>query len=193
MPQPARVTPDQLLAAARTLLEHEGIDGLTMRALARHLGLAAPSLYFHVESREDLLRLLTQRGLLDFSEYLGGEIADVADPREKLHLLADAYARFAAANPQLFVLLFGPCPEERLVSPTLAEAASAPLLDALAELVPAEQVVSVSQALWSLTHGYTTLSLANQFRLGGAPGEAMHEAIDLLLAGLRVATPATAR
>ena len=193
MPQPARISLDQLLSAAQGLLESHGIDGLTMRALARRLDVAAPSLYFHVESREDLLRLLTERGLRAFSDHLASAVAAVADPRERLHILADAYATFAAANPQLFVLLFGPCPEERLVDPAVAEAASAPLLDALAEVVPAEQVLSISQALWSLAHGYTTLALSGQFRLGSDPRAAVHQGLDFLLAGLPVAEPAPAR
>lgn len=164
-----------------------------MRALARELGVSAPSLYFHVESREDLLRQLTEDGLLEFGRFLAESVRGIEDPRARLHALADAYAEFAFGNPQLFVLLFGPCPEERLVDPSIAEKASAPLLETLAEIVPAHRVIPLSQALWSLAHGYATLALAAQFRLGGEPGAAMHEGVELLLAGLGVAGPSSAR
>lgn len=156
-----------------------------MRALARELHVSAPSLYFHVESREDLLRQLTRDGLVDFGRSIGDAVADEPDPARRVHLMADAYADFAFEHPQLFVLLFGPCPEERLVEPHIAEQASAPLLETLAELVPTEQVLGVSQALWSLAHGYSTLALAAQFRMGGEPRAAMHRGIELLMAGLR--------
>lgn len=193
MPHPPRIEPAQIATTALRLLERDGADGLTMRALARELGVSAPSLYFHVESREDLLRQLTHQGLLDFGSVIGDAIAGEPDPAARIHLMADAYATFAFEHPQLFVLLFGPCPEERLVEPEIAEQASAPLLETLAELVPADQVLAVSQALWSLAHGYSTLALAAQFRLGGEPRAAMHQGIDLLLAGLRIAGPALTR
>ncbi len=193
MPHPTKLSHTAVLQAARRLLEEHGADGLTMRALGRELGVAAPSLYFHVESRDDLLRMMTTEGLLEFGTHLGAATAGEPDPGRRIHLMADAYAEFAAEHPQLFVLLFGPCPADRLVDPAVAAEASEPLLAALAELVPAERVLNISQALWSLAHGYSTLSLAAQFRLGGTPQEAMHEAIDLLLAGLGVAEPAPAR
>src|SRR5690606_4521899 len=107
------------------------------------------------------------------------------DPEARLHRMADAYAAFAFEHPRLFSLLVGICPEDRLVDPAIAEQASAPLLETLAELVPETDVLPVSQALWSLAHGYATLALAAQFRLGGDPAAALHQGLDLLLAGIR--------
>lgn len=164
-----------------------------MRAVARQLGVSAPSLYFYFESREDLLRQLTADGLLEFGRYLSSAVSDVPDPERRLHAMADAYAQFAFEHRELFVLLFGPCPEDRLVDPAIAEQASAPLLEAVAELVPEKDVLGLSQALWSLAHGYATLALAAQFRLGGTPQQAVHHVIDLLLAGLRLAEHAAER
>lgn len=157
-----------------------------MRAIARKLGVSAPSLYFHFESRDDLLRQLTEGGLLEFGRFLAGASADIPNPEERLHRMADAYAEFAFQHPQLFVLLFGPCPDERLADPLVAAQASAPLLDTVAEFVPGGRVLDISQGLWSLVHGYATLTLAAQFRLGGDPRRALHTAIDLMLAGLAV-------
>ena len=193
MPHPAKLEPTRILAAARTLLEVDGQSGLTMRALARELGVAAPSLYLYVESREDLLRQLTREGLLEFGRYLSSAIEGIADPSARIHQLADSYAEFASDNPQLFALLFGPGPDERLVDPAIAAEASAPLLETLADLAPADQVLNVGQGLWSLVHGFATLSLAEQFRLGGEPRAAMHHAIDLLISGLHLAGPERAR
>lgn len=184
MPHPARIDPEAIAATALALLERNGEDGLTMRALARELGVTAPSLYFHVESREDLLRQLTHDGLLAFGKALAEATASESDAPMRIHRMADAYAAFAFEHPRLFVLLFGPCPDDRLVDPVIAEQASAPLLETLAELVPEAEVLPISQALWSLAHGYATLALAAQFRLGGDPLAAMHTGIDLLLSGL---------
>src|SRR2546427_8680665 len=46
----------QIVQAALSLLDEVGFDGLTMRNLAKKLGIQAASLYWHVRSKQDLLR-----------------------------------------------------------------------------------------------------------------------------------------
>jgi len=48
----------QIVQAALGLLDEVGFDGLTMRNLAKKLGIKAASLYWHVRSKQDLLLLL---------------------------------------------------------------------------------------------------------------------------------------
>jgi AcrR family transcriptional regulator len=55
--QPA-LTRDRLVAAALDLVQEEGIEGLSMRALADRLAVKAASLYWHVRDRGELLDLL---------------------------------------------------------------------------------------------------------------------------------------
>jgi AcrR family transcriptional regulator len=48
----------QVVRAALTLLDDVGLDDLTMRRLAEHLGIKAASLYRHVRNKNELLALL---------------------------------------------------------------------------------------------------------------------------------------
>ncbi|TYK49465.1 TetR/AcrR family transcriptional regulator C-terminal domain-containing protein [Actinomadura decatromicini] len=48
---------DRIVEAAVALLDEEGIDRLTMRRLAERLSVAAPSLYWHVDTKDDVLDL----------------------------------------------------------------------------------------------------------------------------------------
>ncbi len=50
----------QIVQAALGLLDEVGFDGLTMRNLAKKLGVQAASLYWHVRNKQDLLSLLAQ-------------------------------------------------------------------------------------------------------------------------------------
>src|SRR5947209_10212649 len=50
----------QIVRAALGLLDESGFDGLTMRSLAKKLGIQAASLYWHVRSKQDLLSLLAE-------------------------------------------------------------------------------------------------------------------------------------
>jgi len=58
----ARVKPrldrSQIVQAALDLLDDVGFDALTMRNLAKKLGVKAASLYWHVHNKQDLLSLL---------------------------------------------------------------------------------------------------------------------------------------
>ncbi|MGK4583932.1 TetR/AcrR family transcriptional regulator [Kitasatospora sp. HPMI-4] len=53
------LTREALTRAALRVLEREGIGGLSMRKVAAELGVQAPSLYWHVRNKEELLDLLT--------------------------------------------------------------------------------------------------------------------------------------
>ncbi|WP_331770793.1 TetR/AcrR family transcriptional regulator (plasmid) [Embleya sp. NBC_00888] len=57
------VTLDALVRAALVVLERDGLDALSMRSVAAELGVRAPSLYWHVRDKEELLDLLAD-GLL---------------------------------------------------------------------------------------------------------------------------------
>jgi AcrR family transcriptional regulator len=58
------LTRERLVRAALELVGEEGLDGLSMRALADRLDVKAASLYWHVRDRRELLDLLAE-GLLD--------------------------------------------------------------------------------------------------------------------------------
>jgi TetR/AcrR family tetracycline transcriptional repressor len=52
------VTRERIVAAALELLDEGGLDGLTLRRLAERLGIRAPTLYWHVRNKRELLDLL---------------------------------------------------------------------------------------------------------------------------------------
>ncbi|WP_221351091.1 TetR/AcrR family transcriptional regulator [Streptomyces beigongshangae] len=51
----------QIVSAAIDLLDEEGLDGLSMRRLGQRLGSAATSVYWHVQSKENLIALASDR------------------------------------------------------------------------------------------------------------------------------------
>lgn len=64
-PAGQRLTREAVLARAETVLERDGCDGFTLRALARELDVRPTALYNHVADRDELLRALTDRFLAD--------------------------------------------------------------------------------------------------------------------------------
>jgi TetR/AcrR family transcriptional regulator, tetracycline repressor protein len=53
-----RITSDLIARTALRLLNDVGLDGLTMRLLAKELGVQAPTLYWHVKNKQELLDLM---------------------------------------------------------------------------------------------------------------------------------------
>ncbi|WP_353828157.1 TetR/AcrR family transcriptional regulator [Agromyces sp. SYSU T0242] len=68
------LTRDRVLEAASDLADREGLDGLTMRALADDLGVEAMSIYYHLPNKDAILDGVVE---LTFTE-VGAETADAA-------------------------------------------------------------------------------------------------------------------
>ncbi|TQF04178.1 TetR/AcrR family transcriptional regulator [Kitasatospora acidiphila] len=51
------LTADQIVRAAIELLDQEGLDGLNMRSLGSRLGAAATAVYWHIKTKDELVRL----------------------------------------------------------------------------------------------------------------------------------------
>src|SRR3954447_11230467 len=68
------ITPGQIVDATLALLDAHGQEWLTMRRLAEHLGVSAPTLYWHVKNRDQLMDLAVEAALA------GGDVTTSADP-----------------------------------------------------------------------------------------------------------------
>src|SRR5437763_14319873 len=91
----------EIIAAAMSLLEEHGPDGVTMRSIAQRLGIQAPSLYKHVADKSELEVALIVEGLRDWAEQFDAALDSSADP---LLDVAHAYRRWALRRPHLYRL-----------------------------------------------------------------------------------------
>ena len=55
------VSQEQIVETAMRLLERDGLEGVSFRKLAGELGVSAPTLYWHVDSKRRLLDLMAER------------------------------------------------------------------------------------------------------------------------------------
>ncbi|MGW5429565.1 TetR/AcrR family transcriptional regulator [Streptomyces sp. NPDC004059] len=63
MPRPRSLTPDRLASAALAVLDRDGLAGLSMRTVAKELGMSTMALYRYVADREELERLVVEFAL----------------------------------------------------------------------------------------------------------------------------------
>ncbi|MEJ2855783.1 MULTISPECIES: TetR/AcrR family transcriptional regulator [unclassified Saccharothrix] len=93
---------------ARNLLVSHGRDAVTLRAIARELGITAPALYRYYDSREDLLRRLADDICTDLATDLDADLAVVPpdDVTAQVYAVCRGFRRWALAHPQEFALVF---------------------------------------------------------------------------------------
>lgn len=164
---PTQLTsPEQLVAAAREVLERDGLEGLTLRAVAREAGVSHGAPLRHFPGVATLLAALAAQGFEQLYESVDAAVADVADPRHRLAAGGRGYIRFALAHPGVFSLMF----RNELIDtsyPALGEKGSRAFLQ-LVDLVqgaqadgfaPGEQPRHAAVVVWSLVHGIATLWL----------------------------------
>jgi AcrR family transcriptional regulator len=78
---------ESLLAVAVTVFNERGYDGTSMEDLSRRLGISKSSIYYHVDAKEDLLRMALDRAL-DGLFGVAEEISSLDQPAiERLELL----------------------------------------------------------------------------------------------------------
>jgi len=177
MPAPERTTTEQVVAAARALVEAGGTDALTMQAVAARVGVRAPSLYKRVSSREHLLGLVVDGAVRELAAVLDDAAAREPDPRRRIVTLADALRQHAHAHPRLFGLLFAPpsagTPPPR-ATPTrdALEAASDAVVRTCAELVGPDHALDAARTVTAWAYGFLTMELSGAFQLGGDPAGA---------------------
>lgn len=149
-----------VVEAARRILEREGPDGLTMRRVAERMGIRAPSLYKHVDGKEELEELLMADAFHELGQQLHdavGSLGKGGSRKKALTELARVYRRWALAHPHLYRLVTGgPLPRERM--PEGLEAWTAEPVVMAAGGDPDR-----ARAVWAFAHGMTILELDGRF------------------------------
>lgn len=181
-----------LLSAARHILDREGVDAVTVRAVAREADVAhsAPANHF-----KDRSALLTELAINVFAE-LAAEIDSALDAggrkvEKRLHAFGDALVKYALRHPNRYRLLWR---RDSLDSndPRFDECGGAlyeRLRSILADSAPSKHASTDSAiiAAWSLVHGYVSLRLDGVLVAGKdeTTGHPREDAIlDILISGL---------
>jgi AcrR family transcriptional regulator len=96
--------------AAREVIAEQGIEGLSMRDVARRLDISHQAPYRHFPSRDHLLAEIMRRCFEDFAHFL--DQASKAQVGDELRGMGEAYMTYAARHPLEYRLMFGtPWPE----------------------------------------------------------------------------------
>lgn len=150
---------DACVEEAMRIIEASGIESLSMREVARRLGVSHQAPYKHFESRDHILAEILKRSFEDFARHLdarpqsGEAFADLA-------AMGHAYLHYAAEKPLQYRLMFGtplPDPDQHPEMMDKAQVAFSLLRDNIAAMnLPSEPDVNALY-VWSTIHGLASI------------------------------------
>jgi AcrR family transcriptional regulator len=150
-----------ILAAAEALLLEGGVEAVSIRRVSARCGYTAPTLYHHFGDKTGLVDAVLERRFARMLEVMR-EIPRGDDAAAYLREMAQAFLRFALANPDYYRLLSLARPEEKGVPS--AELARAMVKQALGDLLregtlATPDLEGAFQVLWAMLHGLISLHL----------------------------------
>ena len=96
---------EKILEEAIGILYRDGVERITMRALAAALGYSPATLYRYFRSKQELIREIALHGFMRLEETIEAS-ASVEDPLDAAVDCMRRYIDFGLANPQLYRLMF---------------------------------------------------------------------------------------
>ena len=159
------LTVDSIVDEALSVIRADGVDALSMRALATRMGVTAPAFYAHVGSRHELVQLCAAAGYARLTDWFARD--QQASAAARARAACRTYVEFASAEPALFTLMFRFRPgsidvdvDNELAAATVVfDSMTANLAAAIEEgdLAPGDPT-DYAVALWAAVHGVATVA-----------------------------------
>jgi AcrR family transcriptional regulator len=162
-----------IVSAAREILIEDGYESaVTLRGLARRIGIAPQSIYLHFAGPDEIVQAVTVETFAQLGRFIGQAKEGVDVPRDRLIAGCRAYMAFGIANPHLYGLLFnrnrllrGEEPSPAVNEPDTRTADAGPfaaLMDGVRQCIAdgssnAKDVLSTATQLWAAMHGFVML------------------------------------
>jgi AcrR family transcriptional regulator len=159
-----------LLAETARTIRKEGVDGVTLRAVGKRLGVSRTALYRHFADKPALLAAVAREGFQAFSRDLSLAWTAAGGGRDGFRAMGAAYVNFAIVNPSHYRVMFGAfkdlCERDAELAAD-AQASFQVLLDAVVMLqqdglIRADPPQTLAQYIWATVHGVAMLAIDGQ-------------------------------
>lgn len=96
---------EKILQSAHQLFLDRGFEEISIRSIAEAIEYSPATIYLYFKDKNEIVHALHQNGFKLLNEYFK-DLANVADPFERLLQMGKAYIGFATENPGTYELLF---------------------------------------------------------------------------------------
>lgn len=153
-----------LLNAAETVLDRDGTDGVTVRAVAHEAGVSPMSVYNRFENKDGLVTALATRALDELAEAIDTPAA--IGPIERFRAACRSYRSFALRHPARYSLIFGagsPLEDQGSMVAATGRAVFEILIDLIDGMRSGNtrpDSAESAQIVWAAIHGAVTIEHA---------------------------------
>ncbi|MGB5351569.1 MAG: TetR/AcrR family transcriptional regulator [Polyangiales bacterium] len=161
------------VAAAAKLFAEQGYAGLTLRSLAKALGVSPMTPYRYFENKEELFARVRTEALRRFADLQRDAVAGIDDPEQALRTLGRVYVRFALDEPDAYHTIFdslqaqpGNYPELESEQARAFSYLQAAVTAAVAAGLMQGEPLQRAHLLWAQVHGLVSLHLAGKLVMG---------------------------
>ena len=174
-------THDKILAAALKVLEEEGGDQFSTRAVCAIAQVSAPTLYHHFGNADGLLSAAVVEAFRQFLESKNAAVVSTI-PETALRQGWDDYVSFAATRPRLYAAMMGRLLEGAQIE--AAEQAYTKLVQNIQEIAAEGQlalsVEAAADLAWASANAASLLHVTAQIRKAPPPQQSV---VDLIREG----------
>jgi AcrR family transcriptional regulator len=175
---------DRVVAAAAQIADADGLDGLSLAALAGKLGVRPPSLYAHVGGLDDLRRRVALRALRELTAVLQTAAAGRANG-DALRAVAHAYRAYALEHPGSYASLQrAPAPDDAEAIDAAKQVVEVVLAVLRGYGIEGDDALHATRAVRSALHGFVAVETAGGFGLPLDIDESFDRLVSLLDVGL---------
>ena len=187
-------TSDRITRIALDILKKEGPSAVSMRRIARAVGITPMAIYHHFHNRDALLNSITDS---EFTKLLGHIQAHPLRGGTQTRLIAvmEGYVDYAFAAPRVFDYVFSRARPAARQFPRDFRARRSPTLNPVADMVAAamqrgdlkkDDVWEIAFALWAHVHGYVMLYRGGRIGLSEKEfRQLLHRSLRRFLHGLK--------
>ena len=180
-PAPVKASNDDILAAARAIAAARGGESLSLNEVAETVGIRAPSLYKRFANRAALMEAVRESVLADLATLLRKAQRGQNGPAA-VKAMAGAYRAWARREPHLYRLIHAG-PSAGVTD--AARTATAPVLEEMTALVGARDALSAARLLTAFLHGFVTMEIGGEFKMGGSVDAAFAFGLETIIKGLK--------
>ena len=157
-----------LLNAAEAVLDRDGIDGVTVRAVAQEAAVSPMSVYNRFDNKEGLIASLAMRTVEQLAKAI--DVPGHAEPVERFRQACRNYREFAVGHPARYSLIFGAGSPLEDRSSEVARSGQevfailVELIDAMKKKTSERDSAEDAQIVWSALHGTVTIEQTGRGR-----------------------------
>lgn len=112
-----------LIEAARAIVVRDGVQSLSLRAVAREAGVSPAAPYHHFKDKQELMLAVGKLGFDELGDVMSAEIARVGGTAaDRITAIGVAYVLFARDNPALYRLMYDCSRNMEALPPEMHEA-----------------------------------------------------------------------